>query len=123
MKRVLLVEDERNFLRVIALLLTRLGRDVCTVRTGREAVEAVKKEPFDLAIVDQQANDGCSELVSELKSFFPRLPVMALMWPAYEMTGRPDATITKPFNIGRMIEQTENLLNGTGETRRLLKAC
>jgi len=53
-RRVLLAEDNPVNQRVAAGLLTRRGHDVVIVANGREAVDALDREPFDLVLMDVQ---------------------------------------------------------------------
>jgi CheY-like chemotaxis protein len=53
-RRVLLVEDNAVNQRVAAGLLTRRGHHVTVVGNGRDAVERVARESFDLALMDLQ---------------------------------------------------------------------
>jgi CheY-like chemotaxis protein len=50
--RVLLVEDDRVNQRLTRHFLQRFGYDLQIVPNGREAVEAVRRQPFDLILMD-----------------------------------------------------------------------
>ena len=50
--RVLLADDSEINLMVATALLTSIGADVVTVEDGDEAVEAVRREAFDLVLLD-----------------------------------------------------------------------
>jgi len=52
MFRVLVVDDEEQFLKTITKLLERKGFAITAVRTGAQAVEAARKEEFYVALVD-----------------------------------------------------------------------
>ena len=52
MARVLVVDDEDNQVRVLAIGLRLEGFDVETARSGELALAALAAQPFDLAIVD-----------------------------------------------------------------------
>jgi PAS domain S-box-containing protein len=52
--RVLVAEDNIVNQRVAAALLTKRGHSVTVVNNGREAVAALKREPFDLVLMDVQ---------------------------------------------------------------------
>ena len=50
--RLLIVDDEKEFLAALARRLVLRGFDVTTASTGEEAKELARKESFDLALVD-----------------------------------------------------------------------
>jgi PAS domain S-box-containing protein len=52
--RILLVEDNEVNLELAMHLLTRMGHSVFTVRNGRQAVQAVERDRFDLIFMDLQ---------------------------------------------------------------------
>ncbi len=56
--RVLLVEDHDETLQVMAMLLTRLGHEVTTASTIKEALAAAGEKRFDLVISDLGLPDG-----------------------------------------------------------------
>jgi CheY-like chemotaxis protein len=52
--RILLVEDNVALSGVICFNLTRAGYQVTPVGNGREAIDALEKNRFDLVLSDQQ---------------------------------------------------------------------
>jgi len=66
-KRVLLVDDDPNFGRVVRELLERNGYAVTVVNSGTACLEASRREPPDLIILDilmpgMDGYDVCQEL-------------------------------------------------------------
>ena len=55
--RVLLAEDNAVNRRVVSRLLEKRGHRVQTAGTGREAIEAIEKDPYDLVLMDIQMPD------------------------------------------------------------------
>src|SRR5262249_23345085 len=53
-RRVLVAEDNVVNQRVAAGLLTRRGHDVTVVNNGREALDVLDAQPFDLVLMDLQ---------------------------------------------------------------------
>ena len=51
-QRVLIVDDERPLVEALNLKLTHEGYDVKSVYSGSDAIEALKKEYFDLILLD-----------------------------------------------------------------------
>jgi two-component system, OmpR family, KDP operon response regulator KdpE len=56
-KRILLIDDDVNILRVFTSILTREGYLVETAETGKAALEKLKKESFDACLVDVKLPD------------------------------------------------------------------
>ena len=50
--RILLVDDERDFLEPVALWLISKGHRVTSVQSGLEAVQAIRHHPFDVVFLD-----------------------------------------------------------------------
>ena len=56
-KRLLLVDDEVGYLEVLSKRLAHRGFDVTTASSGAEAIRALRKWEFDLAVVDLKMED------------------------------------------------------------------
>jgi CheY-like chemotaxis protein len=78
MARILIVDDEEAVLRATRILLEAKGFDVVTVCNGESAVEAVKGQSFDVAIVDLflPGMDGL-KTTETIRAINPSLPVIA----------------------------------------------
>ncbi len=79
MKRILLVEDDRNLSRSMDIMLTLEGFEVITVYNGDEALNKLFRKPFDLLITDivMPYLDGL-ELIRKLRSINRNIPVMVV---------------------------------------------
>jgi two-component system KDP operon response regulator KdpE len=114
-KRILLVEDDPGTREAIKLLLTIDRHEVVEATEGAEAIELVKSEPFDLAILDyfmpgMQGN----QVALRFREIAPSLPI--LMITAYleklEDSDKPvDAVIGKPFAIEELRQTIAKLLS------------
>ncbi len=62
--KLLIVDDEVQFLESIAKRLELRGFDVLTATNGQDAIELAKKEKFDIAIVDLKMPGSDSAQVS-----------------------------------------------------------
>lgn len=51
-KRILIVDDEPDILRVVIFRLKKSGYEVLTAVNGQEALDLIQKEPLDLIILD-----------------------------------------------------------------------
>jgi two-component system response regulator PilR (NtrC family) len=57
-KAVLIVDDEADIRELLVLTLSRMGVDADTASSFREAQEALKSRPYDLALTDMRLPDG-----------------------------------------------------------------
>jgi DNA-binding NtrC family response regulator len=77
--RVLLVDDEKDFVEMLSLRLDEVGEKVTTVYSGKECLEALKKKEIDVVILDikMPGMDGM-ETLREIKKRFPLVEVIML---------------------------------------------
>lgn len=70
-KRILLVDDQENYRISVQTLLEREGYEVITASNGTEAIELVKKEHFDLVLLDYFMPGGLTgeDVVREIRKF------------------------------------------------------
>ena len=61
--KLLLVDDEKQFLETISKRLSMRDFDVTPVSSGEEAIEAARKQEFEIALVDQIGRASCRERV------------------------------------------------------------
>jgi CheY-like chemotaxis protein/anti-sigma regulatory factor (Ser/Thr protein kinase) len=107
-RRVLVAEDNPVNQLVAMRQLQRIGCEVTLVKDGREAVDRVMSEPFDLVLMDLQMPvlDGLSaaRMIREAEVGL-RTPIVALTANAYEEHRREsfeagmDGHISKPFKL------------------------
>src|SRR3954462_6786620 len=57
-KAVLIVDDEADIRELLVLTLSRMGVDADTASNVKEAQEALKARPYDLALTDMRLPDG-----------------------------------------------------------------
>jgi len=125
--RVLLVEDNPVNLAVARKLLTRLGLDCDTARDGREAVDTVQRNRYDVVLMDCQMPemDGY-EATHEIRlresvMRRPRLPIVAMT--ANAMAGDRercfeagmDDYLPKPLDLGQLKEVVARWLKDRGD--------
>jgi CheY-like chemotaxis protein len=123
--RILWVDDEIELLRPHILLLSEKGYTVETSTNGEDAVELVRKHPFDLVFLDEMmAGMGGLRTLSEIKELRPEVPVV--MITKNEDEGLMEEAIgvkisdylTKPVNPSQVLLACKKFLEGkkiTGE--------
>ncbi len=122
MRKILVVDDDRNLLELVKMRLETADYDVTTALREEEAIEAAKNQVFDLSIVDLQLvhQDGIS-LMEELHLILPEMPVIILtaygsIESAVEAMKRGAYSyLTKPFEPQDLLLQIDRAL----ENRRL----
>jgi two-component system response regulator HydG len=129
--RVLLVDDERDLLDVLAQELGDMGFDVTALDNGRAALDAVGRRRFDALITDLKmpGMDGL-EMLRLLKQTDPHLPVIVITGYASDRARRAfDAReayglLLKPFTLEDMRRLVEAAvtrrpdLDGSGRVGR-----
>jgi DNA-binding response OmpR family regulator len=115
-ERVLLVEDDPSIREMAALGLSSAGFRVTSCTDGREGLERLRRDPFDLAVLDVMlpSLDGF-EITREVRKD-SRIPIVML-------TARADATdvivglelgaddyVTKPFDMPVLVARCRAVL-------------
>jgi len=121
MKRILLAEDEEHIREAVKLNLELEGYSVTESGNGGDALLLVKKQPFDLVILDVMlpGMDGF-EICKHLKESHPNTPVLfltALSDSNNRIKGLQlaDDYLAKPFNLEELILRVKNLLKRAPE--------
>jgi two-component system response regulator MtrA len=117
MKRVLVVEDQRDLASLLAHNLRHEGLDVRTVEDGREALPTIRSWQPDLVILDLMlpGMDGF-EILRGIRGDGRDVPVLILSARGEEQDKirgfRLDADqyVTKPFSLVELIERVHSLL-------------
>jgi DNA-binding NtrC family response regulator len=87
--RLLLVDDEVGYIEVLSKRLTRRGFEVATASSGAEAIRALRKSDFDVAVVDLKMEDMDGiEVLKVLKKMVPALHVIILTGHGSERAAR-----------------------------------
>lgn len=120
--KIIVVDDDRNLLELLKMRLEASGFEVSIFSREEDALEAVKKQGFDLGIVDLQLSrqDGIT-LMEAFRAINPEMPV--IIFTAYgsiesaveAMRKGAFGYATKPFNSPELLLQIERAL----ESRKL----
>ena len=121
MAKVLLVDDEKSILDMVAEILQRNGHEVTPVSAASEAVKLFKEEPFDLVVTDL-VMPGVSgiDMILEMRDIAPEIKILAISGgggitgrfdylPIASLIGAGDI-LKKPFSIDEFNRKVEELL-------------
>jgi DNA-binding NtrC family response regulator len=77
--RLLLVDDEKDFVNILSKRLKRRNIDVVKAYSGAEAIRVLRDQKFDVALLDLKMEDMSGiEVLKMLKIMAPRLAVIML---------------------------------------------
>ena len=85
MLKILTIDDHEVVRRGVKDMFTEESATFGEARTGAEAIELVRKQPWDIAVLDISLGGRSGlEVLSELKQLRPRMPVLILSMHAEE---------------------------------------
>lgn len=112
-RTVLLVDDERNLVRVLEARLRREGFSTISASDGAEALTMLRRAPIDVVVLDVQMSGLTGhETLKAIRAIYPEMPVVLMS--AY---GKPeeladDVTyLEKPFNLDNLVSAVTNALH------------
>jgi CheY-like chemotaxis protein len=110
---VLLVEDDKEILRIFKYILQRLFHSVYTATNGLEALTVMKDIKIDIVITDYNMPkmDGL-ELTKKIKKEFPKIPVVMVSGEDTSETilSLVDGFVKKPMNKDCLINTLKSVL-------------
>lgn len=118
--RILVVEDNKALAGVVGFNLIRAGFQVSTVGNGREALEVLGRDTFDLVLTDQQMPSMTGvELCEHVRKLpgYEHIPIILLTAKCMEMNFSVlqqrvglSAALPKPFSPSELISCIEESL-------------
>jgi two-component system, OmpR family, response regulator len=119
--RLLVVDDERTILELLAGSLRFAGFEVVTAASGAEALRAAAASRPDLVLLDVMMPDGDGfEVVRQMRSSGPDIPVIFLSardGVSERVAGLAlggDDYVTKPFSLDEVLERIRAVLRRSG---------
>jgi DNA-binding NtrC family response regulator len=114
-EKILVVEDEKNLLRLYQTVLHAKGYDVVTAVDGREALQKIRSEPVVLVVLDLELPDGYGlDYLPQILDMRPGIKVVINTGhPICELDShacRADAYLTKSSNFTELTNTIDELL-------------
>ena len=115
-ERILVVDDEPQFLRALQTNLRGAGYDVATATTAEEALATAGLRPPDAIILDLLLPDGRGTDVSRRLREWTTAPILLVSAVGEEaekiaaLDAGADDYITKPFGIGELLARLRAVL-------------
>ncbi|GEM_PF-2058054 len=120
-ERILLVDDERAIVDMLAYILDELGYQVMGVEKGSQAIEILRGNPrgFDVLLVDLMMPEVTGlEIIQEARSLRPEIPVILCTGQALA-TGKlghkhippPSVILPKPISMASLSDALRKVLD------------
>ena len=110
--RVLLVDDEVGFADVLQKRMGKRGLVVTTATSGTDGIQILRKDDFDVAILDLKMEDMSGiEVLQIFKKMVPDLPVIMLTGHGSEKAAREGMAfgafdyLLKPCDLEELLEK------------------
>jgi two-component system KDP operon response regulator KdpE len=120
-QRILVVDDERQILRALKVILRDAGYEVAEATGVEEALDVASVRPPDAAIVDLMLPDGSGvELVRRLREW-TQMPIVVLSAVGEEdakvesLEAGADDYVTKPFGTRELVARIGAALRRAGD--------
>lgn len=117
MAKILIVDDDEFILQSFSRVLIRKGFEVQTSETAKEALERLKQEQFDLALIDVCLPDmeGTKLLIDAKKNLENTVKIMVTGFPSIETSNKAgfegaDTYIVKPIKGDELVSLVNFLL-------------
>ncbi|SPD75837.1 Response regulator receiver domain protein (CheY-like) [uncultured Desulfobacterium sp.] len=110
--RLLLVDDEEGYVNVLSKRMTKRRIEVTPALSGGEAIRILRKQDFDVVILDLKMEDMDGiEVLKIIKKMIPELPVVMLTGHGSEKAAREGLThgaydyLTKPCELDDLLKK------------------
>jgi two-component system alkaline phosphatase synthesis response regulator PhoP len=120
-KKILIVDDEPDILKLTSLRLRKLGYDVLTAVNGQEGLESIRGEKPDLVLLDLilpivSGADVCRKTKNDEK--LEHIPIILFAASCDTITAEKakelgaEDYMVKPFNPKELMNKVERILTG-----------
>ncbi|MCB2170601.1 MAG: response regulator [Deltaproteobacteria bacterium] len=108
--KLLLVDDEVGFVDVLSKRLSKRNMTVTAAYSGTEAIQTLRKQDFDVAVLDLKLEDMDGiEILKIFKKLVPTMPVIMLTGHGSEQAAREGVAsgafdyLTKPSDLEDLV--------------------
>ncbi len=115
---LLLVDDEDGFVNVIANRLSKRGVDAVKATSGIDGIQALRKNDFDVAVLDLKMEDMDGiEVLKIFKKMVPEMPVIMLTGHGSERAAREGIEqgafdyLSKPCEIQDLVSKIREAIS------------
>lgn len=117
-KRILVVDDDRQFLEALRLVLEKNGYDVLTAHDGHEGLVCAERESLDLILLDvmmpRRSGFGVLDRIGGRGTSGPRILVMTandeVRHREIAISKGADRFLHKPFEMRELLTTVDTLL-------------
>jgi DNA-binding response OmpR family regulator len=110
--KLLLVDDEEGYVKVLSNRMGKRNIDVTKALSGTEGIQALRKEDFDAAVVDLKMEDMDGiEVLKVFKKMVPAMPVIMLTGHGSEKAAKDGIEsgafdyLIKPCDLEELVEK------------------
>lgn len=110
--KLLLVDDEEGYVEVLAKRMARRNIEVTTALSGSQAIQTLRKQVFDAAVLDLKMEDMDGiEVLKIFKKMDPQMPVIMLTGHGSETAAREGIEygaydyLMKPCDLDELIRK------------------
>ena len=117
MYHILVIEDEKEILDVIKIILSNVGYKVETALDGQKGIKKFDNGEFDLVITDiiMPGLDGRKIVEHIRNSDRPYTPIIGVSGTSWLLENIPfDAVLTKPFPVKDLVDSIRHLIMQVG---------
>ncbi|MBI5061968.1 MAG: response regulator [Desulfatitalea sp.] len=110
--RMLRIDDEKGFVATLAKRLARRNIQATQAYSGREGIQALRRQDFDVVVLDLKMEDMDGlEVLKIIKIMAPDLPVIMLSGHASDEAARTGIEagafdyLTKPYDLNELLDK------------------
>ncbi len=112
--KLLLIDDEEGYVNVLSKRMAKRNIEVTIALSGTEAIQALRKQDFDVAVLDLKMEDMDGiEILKVFKKMYPSMEVIMLTGHASEQAARDGLSLgafdylTKPCELEELLRKVK----------------
>jgi DNA-binding response OmpR family regulator len=112
--RMLLIDDEKGFVATLAKRLSKRNIQAAQAYSGREGIQALRRQDFDVVVLDLKMEDMDGlEVLKIIKIMAPETPVIMLSGHASDEAAQTGIEagafdyLTKPYDLHELLEKID----------------